>query len=477
MLPASKTHRPVQGRTTRPYYEYGGLAQHCLVEHALCPLDVNQAFAPSAIHEYSYFFLDKNRNTKTASVRVACPFGLSPNDEFYLWGLLHLTFSQQDPAPEFVATPHYCLRQLGIVHKGADQQKRYDTFRQAIQRLSGVVYQNGCFYDPIRGEHRDISFGLLKYNLPLDPQSSRAWRFVWDQQFFTFSNAMRGSFQFDLDLYRELDYATRRMFLFLKKLFWRRETITLDVAHLAVNVAGFSPSIPVADLKIKLCRCVDKLLARQVIRLPDARATPKDLFSKRAKGKYHMRLSRGPYFDQPARFGQRAAANDSPCCDPLKAIGFSDSDIGRILEMHDHRMVQEWADITLAAIERKMITKDPKAFFRYYIRKAANREATPPDWWRELRKREERRRREEERAICPTIADAVLGTTSFTEAFDKYLQEEAKGAFEKVASDLFNQFRIAGHTERDARHSADQFARQHMRSRFLSEHPELRDAA
>ena len=27
-------------------------------------------------------------------MRVACPEGLSPTDEFYLWGLLSLTFSQ-----------------------------------------------------------------------------------------------------------------------------------------------------------------------------------------------------------------------------------------------------------------------------------------------------------------------------------------------------------------------------------------------
>jgi len=475
MAQANQTYRPVQARTTKPYYDHGGLAQHCLVEHALCPLDVNQALTPNAIHEYRYFFLDDNRNTKTAPVRVVCPFGLSPNDEFYLWGLLHLTFSQDHPAHEFVATPHYCLRELGIVHKGADQQKRYDTFWHAIQRLSAVVYQNRQFYDPIRGEHRDVSFGLLKYSLPLDPRSSRAWRFIWDQQFFTFSKAMRGSFQFDLELYRNLDYATRRVLLLLTKVFWRRDSITLDVAHLAVNVAGFSSSIPVADLKIKLCRCAEKLLARRVIRLPDAVTTPKHLFRKRSKGKYDIRLCRGPYFDHPARFGARGKAHGSPCYDPLKAIGFSDTDIARILKVHNHKTVQEWADITLAAIERKMITKDPKAYFRYYIGKAAKREATPPDWWRELRKQEKRQRRKQQRATCPTIADAVSQATNFSEAFDKYLQEEAKVVFERVTADLFNQFQTAGHSERDARHSADRFARQHMRNRFLAEHPELSD--
>ncbi|MGD0896628.1 MAG: hypothetical protein ABR915_02250 [Thermoguttaceae bacterium] len=35
------------------------------------------------------------------------------------------------------------------------------------------------FYDPIRGEHRDVGFGFFSYSLPLDPRSSRAWRFAW----------------------------------------------------------------------------------------------------------------------------------------------------------------------------------------------------------------------------------------------------------------------------------------------------------
>ena len=77
------------------------------MEHALCPLDVSVSLQPGSLHTFQYQFTDHHRNRKTATVSVACPFGLSPNDELYLYGLLALTFSQPEPSPDFYATPHW----------------------------------------------------------------------------------------------------------------------------------------------------------------------------------------------------------------------------------------------------------------------------------------------------------------------------------------------------------------------------------
>ena len=62
--------------------------------------------------------------------------------------------------------------------------RQYRQFADALERLSGIRYQNHAFYDPLRGEHRRVSFGLLSYSLPLDCESSRAWRIFWDPLFF-----------------------------------------------------------------------------------------------------------------------------------------------------------------------------------------------------------------------------------------------------------------------------------------------------
>ena len=174
-------------------------------------------------------------------VRIACPDGLSPTDEFYLWGLLSLTFSQPKPSPDFYATPYYCLRQLGCIDQKEARTggKRFALFRNAISRLSAVSYRNDRFYDPVRGEHRQVGFGFLSYSLPVDPGSSRAWRFAWDPIFFEFCSAAAGSLRFDLDVYRTLDPASRRLYLLLKKIFWRCDASpNFELRDLTVNVLG-----------------------------------------------------------------------------------------------------------------------------------------------------------------------------------------------------------------------------------------------
>ena len=55
--------------------------------------------------------------------------------------------------------PHYCLRRLGVIDQFARRGGRqYSQFMQAIERLSLVRYRNDKFYDPLRGEHRRVSF-------------------------------------------------------------------------------------------------------------------------------------------------------------------------------------------------------------------------------------------------------------------------------------------------------------------------------
>ena len=174
-------------------------AQLSLIEHALCPLDPSASLRNAGLHVVQYDFTAAHRKRKTATASVASPFGLSANDELYLYGLLALTFAQKEPTIDFYATPHYFLRRLGLVDPKSEQGKRYEVFRSAIRRLAGVVYQNDRFYDPIRGEHRDVAFGFLKYSLPHDPGSSRAWHFIWDPQFFRFCQALGGSLQFDFE--------------------------------------------------------------------------------------------------------------------------------------------------------------------------------------------------------------------------------------------------------------------------------------
>ena len=88
---------------------YKGRAQLSLVEHALCPLAARKGAVVGQIHESHYRYTHGSSERRTARVRVICPLGLTPNDEFFLWGLLALTLSQPEPIAEFHVTPHYSI--------------------------------------------------------------------------------------------------------------------------------------------------------------------------------------------------------------------------------------------------------------------------------------------------------------------------------------------------------------------------------
>lgn len=323
-----------------------GVGQLSLVEHALCPLDSRASLRKNLVFDTSYFFMDSARHQREAHATVFCPLGLSASDEFYLWGLLALTFAQPEPEVELYATPHYILRQLGIIDKNARRGGRqYDQFREAIERLSTVSYRNDHFYDPMRAEHRRVSFGFFSYSLPLDPKSCRAWRISWDAIFFEFVEAAGGHFQFDLATYRELDPASRRMFLFVSKVFARRETTPrFEVRHLGEHVLGFSPTLDTRNMKIKVASVVTRLVEVGVL------APCSDLFQKKQKGEYSLVLTKGPYYVRSISGGRTTA--ESALVEPLRAIGLDDAGVGRLTRQYSPRLLREWADITLAAKER-----------------------------------------------------------------------------------------------------------------------------
>ena len=417
-----------------------------------------------------YGYADRHGHLKIAQVRVICPSGLSPADEFVLWGLLALTFAQPTPSTEFHATPYYCLRQLGLCERnGSNGGKDYVLFRDTVKRLARVVYENTAFYDPIRGEHRDVAFGFLKYSLPLDASSSRAWRFHWDQQLFEFCQATGGGLWFDLQTYRRLDFASRRLFVFLQKLFYRAaESPAFDVRKLCVDVMGFAPTVETCDLKAKLSRCIECLASEGIVRLPEG-VSPKDLFVKRGVGSYSVSLARGAYFEGKQTGTVRFSTEDSPLVDPLRSIGFEDKAIQRILGQYSTTMVQQWADITLAARERhgeEFFKKSAAAYFTDNLQHAAEGRRSPPDWWRELRQVECRRQRDADRDQQENASAA-----SEEDAFREYLEGEAREAFSSVMQKLVSDLTSRGKSNADAKESAHYMARIHFLHRFRRERP------
>ena len=335
------------------------------------------------------------------------------------------------------------------------RRKNYDLFRSAISRLSTVSYRNDHFYDPIRGEHRDVGFGFLSYSLPLDPGSSRAWRFAWDPIFFEFCSALRGALLFDFRTYRRLDEASRRLYLLLRKIFWRNEASpTFELRDIAVHTIGFSATHETYELKRKLWSCIQRLAKEGVIRLPLGTTGVRDFCSKTGKGRYVVQFHRGPHFEGATPDVPALDPAESALYEPLATIGFEPAAIRRILAAYDPRLVAECADMTLAARERfgaQFFKKSPQAYFTDNIQKQSRRERTPPDWWRALRAEEERCRRE-------SASEERPAGDRTEERFRQYLETEARETFEQVMSNVFRDFKAAGQSDPAAKQNARRLA-------------------
>ena len=388
-----------------------GLGQLSLVEHALCPLNPRASLVDNLVYATKYSFPNEHGTRSYAQARVFSPLGLSAADELYLWGLLALSLLPADAEPELVATPHWILRQLGVINQTNKRGGRqYKQFADALKRLSAVTYMNDGFYDPVRSEHRRVSFGFFSYSLPEDPKSSRAWRIVWDPLFFEMVKHAAGQFRFDLAVYRELDNASRRLFLFASKVLSRRKQLkALKLEHVAVDLLGFSDSLSTAEMKAKVSRCIKKLEEMHVI-------SEGEVFRTKP-GNYFVKMSQGLYFKEVKKRSYQADAYNSPLLETLRNIGFEDEPAIRLIRRFPPRLLSEWCDITQAAQERfgkKFFSASPMAFLVDSIDKAHKGTRGTPEWWQKLKRDEEKPRElsRESKQMMAKLRTELFGSTA-----------------------------------------------------------------
>lgn len=373
-----------QPRTTRTPF---GAGQLSLVEHSLCPLDARKSLTENSVHSSGYEFTDSQGQRCAARARVFSPLGMSAADELYLWGMLAITLRSPDPQPELFATPHWLLGQLGLIEPtGSRGGRQYQQFRDALRRLSVTSYMNDAFYDPVRAEHRQVSFNFLNYSLPVDSKSSRAWQIEWSPAFFQLAVATGGYLHFDLELYRQLDPATRRLFLFVSKVLNRRNELrAVSFEQLVINTMGFSPSVPRRVLKDKLKRCL--------VKLTDAHVLSESAIKKSSSGNLFVSMTRGEFFTRKAKRLRRLRPEETAVFETLLSIGFDRQAADRLVGRFEDKpkLLSEWCDITQAATERfgnSFFTSSPMAFLVDSVDKASKGNRTAPDWWREARRAE-----------------------------------------------------------------------------------------
>jgi len=361
------------------------------------------------VHAVKYHYSTAKRERKTAQVRIFAPLGLLPMDELYLWGLLNLTLSQPKVEDTLTATPHWCLRQLGLIDSGSRRGGRqYQQFAQALERLSVVNYLSDACYDATRGEYRKVSFGFLSYSLPVDPQSSRAWTIRWDPVFFDLIQAKGGGMRFDLALYRSLDASSRRLLLFVLKVGYRNGRLpVLDLRHLAIDLLGLSSTLEIWEMRAKVARTLKRLERAGVIASPN--------ITRIKPGQFLVAFDRGEFLNRLPEQITPITVEESPLFEGLLSVGFDHAAAVRIIRRYPGGLVAQWTDITQAAIERfgqKHFRVSPMAFLVDSLKQAAKGIRTPPDWWQESKRKEERTQQPTAtgKQVLSQLLDEVFGS-------------------------------------------------------------------
>ncbi|HLQ45491.1 MAG TPA: hypothetical protein VK137_12220, partial [Planctomycetaceae bacterium] len=339
-----------------------------------------------------------------AEVKVRTTLGLQNIDEFVLWGLLGATLSRPNADAMLLATPYWMLKHLGLDTGGS----QYAMLRESLVRLTAASYQNTGFYNPETREREYAAFQFLSILLPTIGgaghvvDNDRCWRIEWNPAFFRFCRASGGNLLFDLDLYRSLTPASRRLFLKLKDRFWRSKRVFLNVDDLTINGLGFSAERPLKKRKYDLTSCLRELLRRDVISLGRGQTDPRDLFQKRGKGSYVVVLYEGAYFRQPLTkrtTSEKNAIVDDPLFEPLQRIGVDEAGIRRLFREFTRGMIGRWVKITDAATHEK-----PRGFSGFKVSPAAflidgiQNNRTPPDWWFAHEKKQQREQWERDKA-------------------------------------------------------------------------------
>lgn len=359
-----------------------GIAQLSLLETALWPLQGGKLESSTFDTTYSFHEAEEKQS---ARVSVYAPLGLQSIDEFVLWGLLGISLSRKDAESTLLATPYWLIRKLGMAMGGF----QYDQLRASLERLALIAYQNTAFYNPATQQHERVTLHFLSSFLPTrgrggEVATDRAWRIEWSPMFFKMCQATGGKLLFDLDTYRQLTPASRRLFLKLKDRFWRSKRVFMNVDDLTINGLGFSDARPLKKRKFDLTNCIRELLDHKIIELGRGQSDPGELFIRRGKGLYIVQFFEGEYFRQPLSgrtTSEKNAISDDPLYEPLRTIGVDEAGIRRIFKQHARGLIQRWIKITDVAMHEK-----PRGFPGFKVSPASflidgiQNSRMPPDW-------------------------------------------------------------------------------------------------
>ena len=316
--------------------------------------------------EFTDEIFDKARNqrvTRKLTITASDKYGLpTAMDDEVILGLIQLT-GKTDFADRKVFFTRYELLKL---LNWSDDTRNYKRLAQSLNRWLGVtLYYDKSWWSKEEQSWVNEGFHILDHVAVLDQERQRRVStrnkaagkssFVWNEVVF---NSFKSGYlkQIDFEFYKRLDSAvSKRMYRFLDKRFYHRQTLEFDLRTFACEHIGLSKNYHNGELKRVLTPAILELEAQGYLR----KIAPEQRFVRRAKGEWNV------VFAQAGKQLASATSDDLP--ELGKALvdrGISRSSARSLVARIEEAKIREKIGLFdwLAAKQDPRVQKSPAGF-------------------------------------------------------------------------------------------------------------------
>jgi hypothetical protein len=289
----------------------------------------------------------RRKLTITASDQYGLP--TAPDDEILL-GLLQLSRIQNFETSTVTFTPYQLLRILGW----SINTNNYRRLKESINRWMGVtLYYENAWRDKGTGQWIDASFHFLEQVEFYKPGQESALApdgcsvFKWND--LVFRNFREGNLKvLDFHVYRTLEGGiTKRLFRFLDKRFYKRNSLSFDLEAFACDKIGLTrpikmnpsgrPTTDIGQIKRRLLKAIQELESIRYIKS----LSPSERFTKDSVGTWEVHFERQPSTEEQEQTTLKIEVEElSPLEGRLIGHGVSQSQARKLISEYDDTRIE-----------------------------------------------------------------------------------------------------------------------------------------
>lgn len=383
--------------------------------------------------------------TRKLTISASDEYGLptAPDDEVIL-GLIQLTNLSGFKSRKIHFTRYELIKLLGW----RDDSKSYLRVSESLKRWLGVtLYYDKAWWSKEEQCWVSENFHILDQVTIFDkerrerrlktkkgePEAGRS-SFVWNE--VVFDSFQAGYLKkIDMDFYRALESSiSKRIYRFLDKRFYKKETLVFDMQEFALEHVGLSRNYHTGEIKRRLIPAIEELEEKGFLeKLPQSKR-----FKRQARGKWTITCIK--------KRGKESAnqtieiETDSPLVAELSARGVTTVTARKLVEKYPENRIREKIELHdfLVKAGNKRVSTNPAG----YLYKAIEEDYALPKGFETGEKKKERieeerkkeaQKREKQKTKKAKVEEKDNSERILLDTFWNSMTEEEKEEFEAEA--------------------------------------------